>query len=153
MSRASSPVPVHPLVVFLFYLLVGAGLEQVWPVPVLTPEIATVAGYGAIGLGFATLLWAELHFRRHDTSHEFRGPTSALITTGPFARSRHPIYVGLALAFAGVALLGNSGWLLAATVAAVLTVDRLVVRHEESHLVETFGDAYREYARRVRRWL
>lgn len=73
-----------------------------------------------------------------------------LVTTGPYARSRHPMYRAWALGHVGWALLTRSGWALAAWLPAVLAVRR-EVDAEEAALRRRFGVAYERYAESVRR--
>jgi len=71
-----------------------------------------------------------------------------LITTGPYAMARHPIYAGLLLAVAGSAMaIGEWRALLAAGVALVAFVHKL--RLEERWMHEQFGEEYRAYCQRV----
>src|SRR5262249_58668392 len=92
-------------------------------------------------------------FRKARTNVETWKPTTALVTDGIYARSRNPIYVALVLLFAAIAVLANSAWLglLLLLYVAVLRVG--VIAREEGYLQRKFGDAYRAYRARVRRWL
>ena len=63
------------------------------------------------------------------------------------------MYVALALLFAGIAVLANSGWLAALWVAYVGVLRVGVIAAEERYLEGEFGDRYRAYRARVRRWL
>lgn len=97
--------------------------------------------------------WALATMARHRTALLPGGATTAVIETGPFGRSRNPLYVGLLVGAAGVALLAGSLW---AVVAAPLEWALLrwgAVVPEERYLAAKFGAAYTEYAGRVRRWL
>ena len=90
---------------------------------------------------------------RGGTSPDAALHPTALVTHGPFRFSRNPIYLGFLLIYGGCGLLLNSLWivLLAAGVVAGLT-QAIIVRDE--HLLEKrFGDEYRTYRARVRRWL
>lgn len=80
-------------------------------------------------------------------------PPSALVTNGPLAVSRNPIYLAdLALLFAAVLWFGGlSGCLLLPALWLVLT--RRFVEPEESRLAEAFPDAFSAYCARVRRWI
>lgn len=106
----------------------------------------TGAGLTALGLLFAVqalLLLARDRSAAGDTPHG-----RALITDGPYALVRHPMYAGLLLAFAGTVLArGELRGLLALALAAVFLRGRM--RLEERWMEQEFGDAYREYARRV----
>jgi protein-S-isoprenylcysteine O-methyltransferase Ste14 len=80
-----------------------------------------------------------------------RDRPGVLVTGGIFARSRNPVYLGLALLAAGVFLvLGRLVLLVLAIV--FLVYFRFLIRREERFLVEHYGDAYRAYARSVDRW-
>lgn len=78
---------------------------------------------------------------------------NALVTTGPFAWSRNPLYVGMLILIAGVALALSLEWGLLLVPLLWLCLDRLVIPHEETALREAFGAAFDGYAQRVRRWL
>ena len=81
------------------------------------------------------------------------GTTTALVTEGPFARSRNPIHVAMTAAYAGGCALVNGLAPLLLLPVALLLVRRGVIVREERYLAARFGPAYRDYARRVRRWL
>jgi protein-S-isoprenylcysteine O-methyltransferase Ste14 len=105
------------------------------------PAALTVAG-----LGLA--LWARVHLGRNGSVAVTLKRGHELVTTGPYAWMRHPLYTGLLLAFLGSALaLGQGRGLLALLIAA------LTLRHkwrlEERWMRERFGLDYEAYARRV----
>ncbi len=80
------------------------------------------------------------------------GKGGALLTEGPYAIVRHPRYLEVVIGSLGYALLANHTGAYAVTL-LMLPVLHLVVLMEERELVERFGDAYREYAARVPRYL
>jgi protein-S-isoprenylcysteine O-methyltransferase Ste14 len=90
--------------------------------------------------------------RRGTTLHPFGEPT-ALVTDGPYRYSRNPLYLSLALLLTGAAVfLGSlSPFLVVPAFMAAITVS--FIRREEAALAAVFGDEYRGYCRRVRRWL
>ena len=75
-----------------------------------------------------------------------------LVTDGPNRVSRNPMYAGMALGLAGTGLLTGRPWSALAAAGFVATVTPQV-RREEAALEAIFGDAWRAYARRVRRWV
>ena len=81
------------------------------------------------------------------------GQPSRLVTGGPFAVSRNPIYVSLTAAYCGAALVIARLWPLLLLPAAIAWMQVVVIPFEERRLRETFGQAYADYCRRVRRWL
>ena len=70
---------------------------------------------------------------------------NALVTWGPYRASRNPMYVGMSLGVAGIALALNTPWLLAILPPVWLLLRRLVIDREEAYLERKFGDAYRKF--------
>jgi protein-S-isoprenylcysteine O-methyltransferase Ste14 len=78
-----------------------------------------------------------------------------LITTGPFAHVRNPLYVGNILLYAGVGIMSMAlfPWLLIVAVLWFVCQYTLIVLQEEAYLAGHFGEAYAEYRRNVHRFL
>jgi protein-S-isoprenylcysteine O-methyltransferase Ste14 len=123
--------------------------------------VETPAHFGAAQLagaivtlaGAALALWSIVSFVRfgRGTPAPFDPPTR-LVTSGPFAWIRNPMYAGAGTALAGAALFYRS-WALLGYAAAFFAVTHVFVRvHEEPALRRTFGAAYEAYCRRVGRW-
>jgi protein-S-isoprenylcysteine O-methyltransferase Ste14 len=77
---------------------------------------------------------------------------SALVTSGAYALTRNPMYLGWSLGMLGLALGTGSAWLLAGYLAAASAIDR-EVDVEEARLLQRFGAAYMAYRDRVPRYL
>jgi protein-S-isoprenylcysteine O-methyltransferase Ste14 len=97
--------------------------------------------------------WALLTMAQHRTALLPGGATTTVIATGPFSRSRNPLYVGLLAFSAGIALLAASAWALVALPAEWALLRWGAVLPEERYLSEKFGPEYAAYVARVRRWL
>ena len=78
---------------------------------------------------------------------------TTLLTSGPFALSRNPIYLGNALMLAGAAPTFGNLWFLALAPVVVALITVLAIRREERHLAARFGDAWDAYAETTPRWL
>ncbi|HNH49726.1 MAG TPA: isoprenylcysteine carboxylmethyltransferase family protein, partial [Myxococcota bacterium] len=74
-----------------------------------------------------------------------------LVDVGPYARLRNPLYVGNMLLFAGIGVIQWPSALLCVPLLALYY--QQIVRWEEENLQEKLGDPYRDYLRRVPRWL
>lgn len=105
-----------------------------------------VAG-ASLDLSSLALFWLE-----RTSALPFR-PASKFVARGAYRFSRNPMYLGMTLLVAGLGLLVERLGLVAAALAASLIIDRAVIAREERHLETVFGDSYRDYRRRVRRWL
>lgn len=111
------------------------------------------AGVGLILVGVGLEVWAMATMaRRHANILPHRAAT-ALVTSGPFAWSRNPIYLGNTLVLIGAAFAFGNPWFLPAAILAALTVLKLAILREERHLAAMFGEAWSDYARVTARWL
>jgi hypothetical protein len=79
-------------------------------------------------------------------------PPERLVTSGPFARCRNPMYLGHLIFLAGLALSLRS-WLGAALAAGTALWMQFRVLRDERRLAERFGEAYLQYRSRVKRWI
>src|SRR5262249_12467907 len=133
-------------------LVAGLALQRLVPLARL-PRRARPLGLALLALGAAFGVPAFRPMRRAGTPVDPRKPSTALVESGPFRISRNPGYVGMTLVYAGIATLRGAVWpfLLLPAVLAVIT--RGVIEREERYLERRFGDAYRAYRGRVRRWL
>ena len=126
----------------------------------LAPERSSSWGRRGLGLGVAGVAAALMGsaataFRRHRTTVHPLHPEQAshLVVEGPNAVTRNPMYVGMAIVMLGLALILASPSSLVMIVVGVLVIDRFVIRREEAYLEGKFGEEYRAYRGRVRRWL
>ena len=110
-------------------------------------------GWLAVGIGLALFAWTLRTFARHRTTVNPYSGASTLCTRGPFRFSRNPIYLGDWFLLSGVSLLLGTFWPLVFAPLIWIMIRFGVIRHEEVHLEAKFGDAYRDYKARVRRWI
>ena len=112
------------------------------------------AGVAVIALGLAFSAWGVLTFRGAGTEVQPSSPTNkALVTHGPYALTRNPMYVGMVTITLGVALLVGAPLLFAAPVLLFLLDNFVIIPFEEAKMERQFGDAFRAYKARVRRWI
>ena len=139
----------------LLCIMVGAMVAADYFLPLVRLDHPGVTWGGAalIVLGACIAGPAMLRFRRARTNfHTFKEP-GVLVTDGPYAFSRNPMYAGMVLAGLGAALFTATlaGLVLAAAYA--LVVRYRYIAFEEQALRRKFGEDYEAYRRRVGRWL
>lgn len=117
----------------------------------LVPRLSL--GAALFVLGAVTMALAIGLFSRTGQDPKPWSTTPEIISTGIYGITRNPMYVGMALVQSALAVALANAWILALVPLAVLTVYATAIRHEEAYLETKFGDAYRDYKRRVRRWL
>jgi protein-S-isoprenylcysteine O-methyltransferase Ste14 len=138
--------------VWLLAMIALAWAQAQWLPLLPAPGWQRVVGLGFIIAGVVLFVKAAVEFRRHRTSIVPRETPRALLTSGPFARTRNPIYLADALILLGLILC----WDLAAlplVPAFILLISRRFIAGEEAGCAAAFGPAWEAYAARVRRWL
>lgn len=157
------------LVVALIFWLIGVPLFYgvlPWAISSLIPHYGWSEGrpgnWNLLGLipvviATACLIWIMVqHFARTATLPArvaLERTPSYLLQRGPYALSRHPMYLAeLALLFGWSIFYGSVAVLIAFLVACVF-FNFIHVPREERALEARFGEAYLEYKNRVPRWL
>jgi protein-S-isoprenylcysteine O-methyltransferase Ste14 len=150
---------VRPPHLFLAALVIGFVADHVLPLPFPVSRIgvahwvsAGIAGLLIVG-GIAAFAAGIRNFSSATTPVQGTKPTSMLVTGGIHGWSRNPIYLGMFLLYVGIGLVVRSPWILILTLPLAITIRYGVVGREEAYLERRFGDAYRHYKARVRRWL
>ncbi|WP_079598515.1 methyltransferase family protein [Arthrobacter sp. P2b] len=128
-------------------------LARLHPLPLPgSRAVHKAAGAGLVVAGVGFNVWALAERRRRSTGRfELERPDD-LVVTGPYAVTRHPMYVGWWLIQLGAGVLAGSSWVLALLPAELLVEHRFVVA-EEAALAELFPQSYPGYAERVPRYL
>jgi protein-S-isoprenylcysteine O-methyltransferase Ste14 len=139
--------------VFLTSLVTGALIQLAKPLPFLPGTLAVPLGASLVVVAIALFSSSVAKFRAVGTPVPARKPTTAIVRTGPYRSSRNPIYLAFSLLQLGIAIWGNSLWLLATLVVAVALIHYVVIPREEEYLERKFGAEYLDYRRTVRRWL
>ena len=137
-------------------LAVIAGLAVDWLVPLPFLPVDLPAGWlgGAVfAFALALVVWAIITVTRAGSNVPTNRPTTAIVENGPYRFTRNPIYLGMFLGLIGLAIAFDTLWLLLTLVLFVLVIRYGVVAREEIYLERKFGDVYRGYRSRVRRWL
>ena len=144
---------VHPPLVALLYIVAALLLGMFIPIPLAMPVILRNIGFALILIGFLCGAAAFIEFRKARTTLDPHSSVKSLVTTGVYRLTRNPIYLGFLLLVIGVPLSSGYYWGFLISPFFVLTMNRLVIEHEESYLEKKFWDVYSDYKSRVRRWL
>ncbi len=154
-STGTSGVRFPPPLIYAGGFAAGYGAHRLLPIR-LWPQVtalASLVGWGLLVAGVLLAVSAAYLFRRAGTTPNPTKPTSALVIWGPYRLSRNPMYVGMATLYVGGTLLLHDPWPLAFLPVVMAMVQRYVVAREEAYLERMFGDVYRAYKARVRRWI
>jgi protein-S-isoprenylcysteine O-methyltransferase Ste14 len=141
--------------IFLAFLAAATGLEAI--VPLAAPAAHSLARYvaGAVPAagGFVMIAVGTRRFVAAGTNIPPTLPTTALVVDGIYGRTRNPLYLGLTLVYLGLSVAAGSRWAIGLVLPLLWVINVGVVKREERYLERKFGDTYRAYRARVRRWI
>jgi protein-S-isoprenylcysteine O-methyltransferase Ste14 len=151
-------VIVRPPLALGLAVIAGFALDRLVPLPFIPPDLPSGrlgSILGAILFVFALALfaWAIVTMTRAGSNVPTGLPTTTIVESGPYRFGRNPIYLSMFLGLIGLALAVNNLWLLLMLVPFALVIRYGVVAREDAYLERKFGDVYRGYRARVRRWL
>lgn len=142
-----------PPVIYGAALGFGLMIDFVLPIQFVPERPAVWLGILLIVASIPIVVSALRALARAKTSFDARKPTTAIVTDGAFRFSRNPMYVAATLLYLGIALVMNAVWVLVLVVPLMVLMQRGVVQREEQYLERKFGEEYRRYKTRVRRWM
>ena len=145
------PPPVLALVIAAVMVLVTRGAA---PLAIPAPARYTVSSAFVAVAGFMILPAFAAFGRAGTTINPVRIDTaSSLVTMGVYRFTRNPMYLALTCLLIALAVGLARGWAFAGPAIFALYITRFQIIPEERVMDAKFGDAYRDYRRRVRRWL
>lgn len=143
-----------PPLVYLSFLLLGVGLRYAAPLPVpLNGYLAVAAGVAFVLAGVGLIADAWKLFQRTGQDPAPWKPSPELVLGGSYRFTRNPMYLGLTSIQIGLGLALDNLWISLLAAFSLLVVHFIAVLPEERYLSERFGDRYKSYLIKVRRYL
>jgi protein-S-isoprenylcysteine O-methyltransferase Ste14 len=146
-------VVIFPPLLFAICLVLGVAFFFVCPYRF---PLSPWARGGGAAFGIAALsltVWGKRVMEAAGTNVRPDLPALAIVSSGPFAYTRNPLYLGVLATFAGVGIALASPAFLTVLVPLYVVLRFGVVSREERYLQAKFGGAYRDYKSQVRRWI
>ena len=155
-KQGGARVRIPPPAVFLALVLTGFVLGWIGLVPPRLPFSRTVqivigALFAAGGIALAVSA-RNLFVASGQDPRPWR-PSPSLVLRGPYRYTRNPMYLGMFLLQIGIGFLDRNLWIVLLAVATLMIIHYTAVLREEVYLEDKFGDEYRAFKRRVRRYL
>jgi protein-S-isoprenylcysteine O-methyltransferase Ste14 len=142
-----------PPLIYLVPLAAGLVLDRRLHLPFLPRRAARPLGWALFGGSWLVGGWFMRTIEKAGTPIRTDRPVERLVTDGPFRYTRNPGYLGLALLYAGIAILRNALWAILLLPVVLYVIQREVIGREERYLERTFREEYLAYKARVRRWV
>jgi protein-S-isoprenylcysteine O-methyltransferase Ste14 len=153
-TEDTAQVIVRPPIAWGLAVIAGFAFNWLLPLPFLPTYLpAGWLGTTVFFLALALFAWAVATMSRGGSNVPTNLPTTAIVESGPYRFTRNPIYLSMCLGLIGLAIAFDNLWLMMTLVPFALVIRYGVVAREEAYLERKFGDVYRGYRSRVRRWL
>lgn len=146
------PGPIPPALAGIA-IAVAVALHFLWPGFTVVPWPWSLVGVVPMIVGGVLARLAMRWFERAGADVMHFAEETILVTDGPYAVSRNPMYLSLVMTTAGVALLLGTATPWIGPVVLAIWLDQAYVRREERHMRGLFGEAFDAYRARVRRWI
>lgn len=148
-------LPWPPIV---YVAAVAAAIVLNWLVPLPwipgpLGELLFAVGWLVVGGALAIDIMAMRTMARAKTTIMPHRGSDHLVTSGPFSFTRNPIYLGNTMLMIGIGLIAGIVWFILLAPVAAFVTQKLAIEREERHLEMRFGKKYRDYAKKVRRWI
>ncbi len=138
---------------FLLLLLFSILSHFLYPGRIVLSPPLTFTGFLLIGAGLVLAFRVRALFLKNRTTLSPYESPVVLITNGPFRFSRNPAYLAMAAILFGSAVLMGTLVPFVFPILFIVIIELLFITDEERRLEAIFGEEYREYRRRVRRWI
>ena len=150
----TAQVIIRPPLGWGLAVLAGLALNWLVPLPFLLADLpAGWLGGMVFLLALGLFAWAIVTITRAGSNVPTNRPTTAIVESGPYRFTRNPIYLSMFLALIGLGIVFDNLWLVVMMVLFAIVIRYGVVAREEAYLERKFGDVYRGYRLRTRRWL
>lgn len=145
-----------PPMIYLAIAAIAVLLHWLLPLPWLPDPLAEflfAVGWLVVACAIAIDIAAMQAMRRANTTIMPNKGSTHLVTSGPFSFTRNPIYLANTMLMIGAGLIAGIIWLILLAPIAAFATTKLAIEREEQHLQARFGKKYRDYMKKIRRWI
>jgi protein-S-isoprenylcysteine O-methyltransferase Ste14 len=154
-GEGGAKVRFPPPLVYLVFILLGVGIQRTVSPLRIEAGSFLVRAVGMVIVVFG--LWLNVDafklFKRSGQNPAPWKPSPELVLSGAYRFSRNPMYLGMTCIQLGLGLALNNLWISLLAAFSLLAVHFIAVLPEERYLTEKFGDSYRGYLVKVRRYI
>lgn len=144
---------IIPPVYFLVTVVTMAVFNYFAPIKNILHPPVTYSGAIFIVIGLIITTWSAVLFGKAGTAIKPFEESTHMVTQGMYQLTRNPMYLGMVVFLIGVALLFGTLTPFILIPIFILLIQTIFINNEEIVMEKTFGNEYREYKERVRRWL
>ena len=140
-------VLAHSYTVYFLGFILALVFDMMFPLRLSLASGAIYLGLGLVLGGALLVIWAQKSSQKLRTKREF---TEKDFCSGPYAFSRNPTHLGLAIMLFGFGLIANSFFVILAAIISFSITKIFFLRKEEKILAARYGEPYLKYKAKVR---
>ncbi len=152
-SVDNAEVRIPPPVIYITLLVAGVVMDSAWMRGELAETNSMAIGLAVFLAGCLISAFSVPRHKKAGSNVEPWKPTTKIMADGLYGRSRNPIYIAMAMLYAGIAIGADSGMAMILLLPCLIIIRYYVIAREERYLAQKFGEEYQEYMRTVRRWI
>ncbi|MCC3862144.1 methyltransferase family protein [Pseudemcibacter aquimaris] len=152
-NQDHAKIIMHPPVFYIIAALIGLGIDYFFPLSFGFEGATGTAGILLFILGVIIAILSMKNFAKDKQSPSVHAPTHNIYTSGIYGYTRNPIYLGALIWLMAAAVYFDKAWIFIMSAPLIVFLNKAVIEKEEAYLEEKFGDEYRSYKKKVRRWI
>ncbi len=152
-EQDNAGIITHPPFFYIIAVLVAIVIDHFISLSFGNPTMTKYLGLAVLGMGILILMLSGRMFIKNKQSPSVHASQPKVITDGIYGKTRNPIYLSAHMFIASAALYFDNVWMLLMLMPMTYIITKFVIEKEETYLERKFGEAYRDYKKRVRRWL
>lgn len=146
-------IVTHPPFFYIIAALIAVGIDWIIPLSFGGGDILKNIAIALVVIGLLLFIAAGRLFAINKQSPSVHASQPKIITTGIYAVSRNPIYVVATLWLGSAGLYFDNAWMSLMVIPMIFVMNKMVIEKEEAYLESKFGEEYRDYKKKVRRWI
>ena len=152
-DKDNAGIKIQPPIIYIIGILMGVGFDYIYAFKFGYIDIVRPAFIVILSFGILVIIMSVNVFKQNKQSPNVHASQPKILRTGVYAYSRNPIYVAASSLMAAGALYSDKIWILVMLVPVLIYINNQVIKKEEAYLEQKFGDDYRDYKKKVRRWI
>lgn len=146
-------VVAMPPIIFIIFLALGIVVNLIQPLGFIYGTARFASGIIILLISGIIVLSAQIRMKKAGTNIDVRRPSTTVVTDGIYSYTRNPMYLAMVILLIALAFLLNNLWIIIVIPLFMAVIHKGVIMREEAYLERKFGSHYREYKKRVRRWI
>lgn len=152
-NQDNAGIVAHPPFFYIIAVLAAIVIDHFISLSFGKPTITKYLGLVVLGIGILVFILSGRMFIKNKQSPSVHASQPKVITDGIYGKTRNPIYLSAHMFIVSAALYFDNVWMLFMLVPMTYIITKFVIEKEEIYLERKFGEAYRDYKKKVRRWL